>query len=218
MVRQGQSGLPWSKEGRLLWQEVRPQAVVFGVDEVGRGCLAGPVVAGACYLHHEQDDAHFLDSKAITSSLRSSTSEIISQRHSFSIGMASSQEIDEINILQASFLAMFRAITELSQKINVKADLILVDGPYGIPQWNHCQQLAIVKGDQLAPPIAAASIVAKVTRDRYMVSLGKQAEFSAYGFATHKGYGTKAHRQAIAEYGLSPQHRRSFCRNLRRGK
>ena len=177
-------------------------SLVAGVDEVGRGPLAGDVVAAAVILG-DSPPAGLTDSKALSPRQRERLAETIrSEAVSWSLGRATVDEIDELNILQASLLAMRRAVEALS----VQPSLVLVDGNH-LPQWSY-EARAIVKGDLIEPAISAASIVAKVTRDSEMVSLDEQ--YPGYGFAAHKGYPTKAHLWALASLGVSPVHRRSF--------
>ena len=177
-------------------------SIVAGVDEVGRGPLAGDVVAAAVILG-DSSPAGLTDSKALSPRQRERLAETIrSEAVSWSLGRATVAEIDELNILQASLLAMWRAVEGLS----VQPSLVLVDGNH-LPRWSY-EARAIVKGDLIEPAISAASIVAKVTRDSEMVILDDQ--YPGYGFATHKGYPTKAHLAALASLGVSPAHRRSF--------
>ena len=177
-------------------------SIVAGVDEVGRGPLAGDVVAAAVILG-DSSPAGLTDSKALSPRQRERLAETIrSEAVSWSLGRATVAEIDELNILQASLLAMWRAVEWLS----VQPSLVLVDGNH-LPRWSY-EARAIVKGDLIEPAISAASIVAKVTRDSEMVILDDQ--YPGYGFATHKGYPTKAHLAALASLGVSPVHRRSF--------
>lgn len=179
---------------------------VAGVDEAGRGPLAGPVVA-ACVLFERPppDDVRALidDSKKLTSAKRAEAFRAIRAEARFGIGAASVAVIDEINILRATFLAMRRAV----DRLGVVPDHVLIDGnkvPPGLP----CPATAVVKGDGLSLSIAAASILAKVTRDRIMLALDPR--YPAYRWGQNKGYGSKAHRAAIWTTGLSPHHRRNF--------
>ena len=177
-------------------------SIVAGVDEVGRGQLAGDVVAAAVILG-DSLPAGLTDSKALSPRQRERLAETIrSEAVSWSLGRATVAEIDELNILQASLLAMWRAVEGLS----VQPSLVLVDGNH-LPRWSY-EARAIVKGDLIEPAISAASIVAKVTRDSEMVILDDQ--YPGYGFASHKGYPTKAHLAALTSLGVSPVHRRSF--------
>ena len=176
--------------------------IVAGVDEVGRGPLAGDVVAAAVILG-DSPPPGLTDSKALSPRQRERLAETIrSEAVSWSLGRATVAEIDELNILQASLLAMWRAVEGLS----VQPSLVLVDGNH-LPRWSY-EARAIVKGDLIEPAISAASIVAKVTRDSEMVILDDQ--YPGYGFASHKGYPTKAHLAALTSLGVSPVHRRSF--------
>ena len=180
---------------------------ICGVDEAGRGPLAGPVCAAAVILPRGLDIPGLNDSKKLTDKRRRELFEQITQQAvSFSIAFASQQEIDEYNILQATMLAMQRAVARLP----IPADFVLVDG-------NRLPQLPVpakdvVKGDQKSANIAAASILAKVTRDRFMEAYALQ--YPGYGFEIHKGYPTRRHYEAIFELGLTPLHRRSFLTNL----
>jgi len=176
---------------------------IAGVDEVGRGPLAGPVVAAAVILDPKNQILGLADSKLLSEAKREALYEIITtQSLAFAIGRAEVEEIDEINILNASLLAMKRAIEALS----VSPEKVLVDG-------NRCPDItipaeAIIKGDQKIGSISAASIIAKVTRDREMIAFEEQ--YPGYGFAKHKGYGTKQHYAALKALGVTPIHRRSF--------
>ena len=182
--------------------QVSSDSIIAGVDEVGRGPLAGDVVAAAVILG-DLPPAGLTDSKALSPGQRERLAETIrSEAVSWSLGRATVAEIDDLNILQASLLAMRRAVEALS----VQPSLVLVDGNH-LPKWPY-EARAIVKGDLIEPAISAASIVAKVTRDSEMVSLDEQ--YPGYGFAAHKGYPTKAHLAALASLGVSPIHRRSF--------
>ena len=178
--------------------------LVAGVDEAGRGPLAGPVFAAAVILHPEQPINGLTDSKLLSAKRREQLMlEIQANALAWAIARAEVEEIDSINILQASLLAMQRAVLAL----NILPELILVDGnkcPANLP----CQSRAIVKGDRTVPAISAASILAKVARDNEMCLLDKQ--YPGYGFAAHKGYGTQLHLTALTKLGASPVHRRSF--------
>lgn len=180
---------------------------VCGIDEAGRGPLAGPVCAAAVILPMDCEIPGLDDSKKLTEKKREQLFDVIQEAAvSYGIGWADEKEIDEVNILQATFLAMGRAVKVLS----LPADWAMVDGnrmpPLPIPGQ------AIVKGDAQSASIAAASILAKVSRDRFLREL--DAQYPQYGFAKHKGYGTKAHYEAIKAYGVLPVHRRSFLKNL----
>lgn len=182
-------------------------SAVCGIDEAGRGPLAGPVCAAAVILPPDCDIPGLNDSKKLSEKKREALFPVIQAKAlAFGIGWATAEEIDRVNILQATFLAMARAVEALP----APADYALVDGnrmpPLPIPGET------IVKGDATSASIAAASILAKVSRDRLLRRLDE--EHPEYGFAKHKGYGTKAHYEAIRKYGLLPEHRRSFLKNL----
>ncbi len=177
--------------------------LIAGVDEVGRGPLAGNVVAAAVILDPRKPIAGLNDSKKLSEKKRAGLYSIImDQALSFSIARASAEEIDSINILQASLLAMTRAVDSLS----IQPDKVLVDGNR-LPKWRYLSE-AIVQGDSLIAEISAASILAKVTRDAEMDAL--DLIYPGYGFAQHKGYPTKAHIAAIEKQGICAIHRRSF--------
>lgn len=185
--------------------------VIAGTDEAGRGPLAGPVVAAACILPPDFLPAGLDDSKKLTEKKREKLFDIITESAvSYCIASASPEEIDQYNILEASLLAMRRAIAGLS----VQPDLVLVDGC--INRGFTIPAKAIVSGDALSPSIAAASILAKVTRDR--MCLDMDAQYPGYGFAKHKGYPTPAHKLAVYEYGPCPYHRRSFLSFLEKDR
>lgn len=178
---------------------------VSGVDEAGRGPLAGPVVAAAVILPKDIFIDGVNDSKKLTEKKRNILFEEIKQKaFSYGIGIVDAKTIDEINILQATFLAMRKALEQLS----VKPDLVLVDGNHTIPNLQNKQQ-AIVSGDAKSASIACASILAKVTRDNMMYEYAKQ--YPQYNFQKHKGYGTKAHLDAIQKHGPCPIHRMTFA-------
>ncbi len=189
--------------------KIPENTVIAGVDEVGRGPLAGPVIAAAVILDPEQPIYGLADSKSISAKKREKlASEIMLKSRAWAIARAEVHEIDELNILQASLLAMCRSVDAL----NIKPGLVLVDG-------NHCPKMdlpveAIIKGDTKVAAISAASIIAKVARDREMTVLDH--EYPGYGFAVNKGYPTRAHIQALKQLGACPIHRRSFApvRNL----
>lgn len=185
--------------------------VIAGTDEAGRGPLAGPVVAAACILPPDFLPEGLDDSKKLTEKKREKLFDIITESAvSYCIASASPEEIDQYNILEASLLAMRRAIAGL----NPQPDLVLVDGC--INRGFTIPAKAIVSGDALSPSIAAASILAKVTRDRMCVDM--DAEYPQYGFAKHKGYPTLAHKLAVYEYGPCPYHRRSFLSFLEKDR
>ena len=205
-----------------LWLPEREQwnkgyAVLCGVDEAGAGPLAGPVYAAAVILPRERNFPGLNDSKKLTEKKREALYEqIIAQAESWSVAFAAAEEIDEMNILNARMLAMQRAIDGLP----VKPDLCLIDGnrDHGSRVSIVLPHITLVGGDGKSASIAAASILAKVSRDRY-VSRELDALYPQYGFARHKGYGTKAHYAALDQYGPCPAHRRSFLKKweVRRG-
>ena len=174
--------------------------LVAGVDGVGRGCLAGPVMAAAVIL--KEPIKGLCDSKKLSPKKREIIAEEIKQKSYYAFGIATSDEIDEINILQASLLAMKRAIIQLP----VKPYKILVDGLHK-PDINYDME-AIIKGDSFIDEISAASIIAKVERDKYMIKI--DAKYPGYGLKVHKGYGTKLHFQKIRDLGASDIHRMTF--------
>ena len=181
--------------------------VICGVDEAGRGPLAGPVCAAAVILPDHLELPGLNDSKKLSDKKRRELFPLIKEQAiAYGIGLASEQEIDEINILQATFLAMERAIAQLEGK----ADLALIDGnrakDFGLPVKT------VVKGDSLSASIAAASILAKVTRDDMMEAYAN--DYPGYGFEIHKGYGTKAHYAALTEKGACPIHRMTFLKKF----
>jgi len=179
-------------------------AVLAGLDEAGRGALAGPVVAAAVVLDPSAPLPGIRDSKQLPAAARTTLAALIKEHAlAWAIGVAASELVDRVNILRATHLAMREALDGLA----VRPDLVLVDG-LAVPTLA-CPSRAIVQGDRHSYLIAAASIVAKVERDALMVAL--DAQHPQYGFAQHKGYGTAAHRQALAECGPCPAHRRSFA-------
>lgn len=181
--------------------------IVCGVDEAGRGPLAGPVYAAAVVLKKGQTIEGVNDSKKLSEKKREELfDKIVSECSAFSVGTASEREIDEINILQATFLAMKRAVDGLS----IKPDIALVDGNQ-IPPLD-CAVKTVIKGDAKSESIAAASIIAKVSRDRYMKEMA--AKYPEYQFEKHKGYGTKLHYEMIEKYGICEIHRKSFLKKV----
>ena len=194
----------WEIEEALAEKGV---GVICGVDEAGRGPLAGPVYAAAVILPDHLEIPGLDDSKKLTDKRRRELVPIIKEQAiAYGIGVATEKEIDEINILQATFLAMERAIAQLDGK----ADFALIDGnrekDFGIPV------MTAVKGDSRSANIAAASVLAKVSRDDYMDEMAKQ--YPEYGFEIHKGYGTKAHYEALRTYGHCPLHRVTFLKKF----
>ena len=183
-------------------------SLICGVDEAGRGPLAGPVCAAAVILPPDLELEGLNDSKKLSEKRREALYPLIcEQALAYGIAFASEQEIDELNILQATFLAMRRAVGQLGQK----PDLALVDGNRE-PDFGDIPVRTIIKGDSRSANIAAASILAKVMRDRFM--LEQDAVYPKYGFAVHKGYGTQKHYAALREFGPCPIHRRSFLKKF----
>ena len=175
-----------------------------GCDEAGRGCLAGPVVAAAVILDKDKDYPELNDSKQLTEKKRMRLRELVMKEAlAYGVGVVTAQEIDEINILNASFLAMHRALDQLS----VRPELLLIDGNRFNP-YKKVKHVCIVGGDAKYQSIAAASILAKTTRDLMMVEYGEQ--YPVYNWKKNKGYPTPEHKQAIAEHGTTPLHRMSF--------
>lgn len=194
----------WEIEHSLYSNEIK---IICGVDEAGRGPLAGPVCTAAVILPVDCEIPGLNDSKKLTDKKRRELFPIICEKAiAYGIAFATHEEIDEINILQATFLAMERAMAQLS----VKPDMALIDGnrekDFGLPVKT------IVKGDSRSANIAAASILAKVTRDDYMEKAAM--EYPGYDFEVHKGYGTKKHYEAITNLGMCPIHRRTFLKKF----
>lgn len=180
---------------------------ICGIDEAGRGPLAGPVVAGAVILPKGKRILYVNDSKKLSEKKRNELFDVIKEEAlSYGIGIVSTEKIDEINILQATYEAMRQAVSQLS----VQPDILLNDA-VTIPGID-VRQIPIIKGDAKSLTIASASILAKVTRDRMMIEY--DSLYPEYGFAKHKGYGTKAHIEAIKEYGACPIHRKTFIKNF----
>ena len=193
--------------------ELRAQGftAICGVDEAGRGPLCGPVVAAACILPEGYIPEGINDSKKLTEKKREKLFDIICENAvAYCIAEASVEEIDRLNILEADLLAMRRAIEGLS----LRADYALIDG--NIARDFPIPAKAVIHGDAISPSIAAASILAKVTRDRLCLALDR--EYPQYGIAKHKGYGTKVHMDALREYGPAPIHRTQFIRFLDKEK
>ena len=194
----------WAIEDELYAKGIQ---MICGIDEAGRGPLAGPVCAAAVILPPYLEIPGLDDSKKLSDKRRRELMPVIKEQAvAYGIAFASHEEIDEINILQATFLAMERALAQLS----VRPDFALIDGnrekDFGLPVKT------VVKGDSLSANIAAASILAKVTRDDLMEEMAK--EYPAYGFEIHKGYGTKAHYAALTAHGPSPIHRMTFLKKF----
>ena len=242
------------KYNRIDWTKLKPQPVI-GVDEAGRGCLAGPVFSSAVLfgqgsaLEAGQGSAfkaspsykvdmkqanqaqnpnwesnkispnHYPDSKQIPPEERKKLATIIKNQHIYAVGLCSVKEIENLNILQASLLSMKRAVMAcyskaVSQIFPPATPVhVLVDGNFLIPNLpSHFHQTAFIKGDQRLSPIASASIIAKVDRDKWISQ--QDSKYPQYGFAKHKGYGTVQHRKALAQYGPCPLHRKTFNLNL----
>ena len=181
---------------------------ICGIDEAGRGPLAGPVCAAAVILPPDFDIENLDDSKKLSEKKRELLYDVITEKAlAWSVAMATHKEIDEINILQATFLAMKRAVEGLS----LPADYAIVDGNRMPPL--DIDGETVVKGDSKCPSVAAAAILAKVTRDRFMYELDKK--LPEYAFAKHKGYGTALHYERIAQYGVSEYHRLTFLKTLK---
>lgn len=194
----------WEIENSLYAEGYR---VICGVDEAGRGPLAGPVCAAAVILPEGLEIPGLNDSKKLTDKKRRELFPVIKEQAvAYGIAFASCEEIDEMNILQATYLAMERAMAQLA----VKPDIAMIDGnrakDFGLPVRT------VVKGDSLSANIAAASVLAKVTRDDLMVELA--AQYPEYGFEVHKGYGTKVHYEALRTHGASPIHRMTFLKKF----
>ncbi|MBW2328180.1 MAG: ribonuclease HII [Deltaproteobacteria bacterium] len=182
-------------------------AAVAGVDEAGRGPLAGPVVAGCVILAPDCDYLPFKDSKKLTAVRRDKLFDLLNDSDAvIGVGVASAEEIDQINILQASLLAMKRAVHECAARSSCLPDFLLVDGTFTVPM--DLPQQPLVRGESKSASIAAASIIAKVSRDRLMAKYHEQ--YPQYNLLQHKGYPTKAHRLSIVDHGPSPIHRKTF--------
>ena len=177
--------------------------ILAGVDEVGRGSLIGPVYAAAVILNTSINKRLLKDSKSLTKDRREELDKYIRENSVWAIGQASIKEIEKINILHASLLAMKRAILKLTKK----PSLVLIDGNK-LPDLKNYKLKFEIKGDQKIPSISAASIIAKVSRDRFITKLSKQ--FNNYGWKTNSGYGTKEHLRAIKKFGITKYHRKTF--------
>ena len=194
----------WAIERRYYEQGIQ---MICGVDEAGRGPLAGPVCAAAVILPRDADIPGLNDSKKLSDKKRRELFPLIKEKAmAYGIAFADEKEIDEINILQATYLAMQRAIDQLS----IKPEFALIDGnrakDFGIPLET------VVHGDSLSASIAAASVLAKVSRDDYMLEMAEK--YPGYGFDIHKGYGTKAHYEALRAHGASAIHRKTFLKKF----
>jgi ribonuclease HII len=177
--------------------------ILAGVDEVGRGSLVGPVYAAAVILNKSINKRLLKDSKSLSKDKREELDKYIRKNSIWAIGQASIKEIEKINILYASLLAMKRAILKLKKKPST----VLIDGNK-LPDLKNYRLEYVIKGDQKIPSISAASIIAKVSRDRFITKLSKQ--FSSYGWDTNSGYGTKEHLKAIKKFGVTKYHRKTF--------
>ena len=177
--------------------------ILAGVDEVGRGSLIGPVYAAAVILNDSINKKLLKDSKSLTKDKREELYKYIKENSIWAIGQASIKEIEKINILHASLLAMKRAILKLKKK----PSLILIDGNK-LPNLKNYNLKYVIKGDQKISSISAASIIAKVSRDKFITKLSK--EFNGYGWDTNSGYGTKEHLKAIKKFGVTKYHRKTF--------
>ncbi len=195
-------------ERQLAGEGIR---IIAGVDEAGRGPLAGPVAAGCVILPSEGPFPPADDSKKLSEKKREALyEEITGTALSWGVGLADSQLIDEVNILEATYIAMKRAVEAACGKIDLKPEMVLIDH-VRLPNFPY-PQMPITHGDALSVTIASASILAKVTRDRLMMDYARQ--YPEYGFEKHKGYGTAQHYEAIRTYGLAPIHRRSFLKKI----
>lgn len=200
--------LDWEKEESLRTENVR---ILCGCDEAGRGPLAGPVYAAAVVLPRSFSLEGLNDSKKMTALQRDKLYErICAEAEDWCVARAEVGEIEELNILNAALLAMRRAVDGLKSE----PDLALIDG--NVSRGFRIPSRAIVHGDALCPSIAAASVLAKVSRDRYCEEMDRR--YPEYGFAGHKGYGTKAHYAALSKYGPCPEHRMSFLKSFFEGK
>ncbi len=183
------------------------EKIIIGVDEAGRGPLAGPVVAAAVIIDKYLDEFELInDSKKLSEKKREKLFDTILENCKVGVGIATVEEIDSLNILNANFLAMRRALEDLEEE-----GFVLVDGNHLIREYQGEQEF-VIKGDGKSLSIAAASIIAKVTRDKIMQKLSE--EYPQYEFSKHKGYGTKVHREKILEFGPSPVHRKSFLKKI----
>ena len=189
-------------------EKLGDDVLICGIDEAGRGPLAGPVVAGACILPTDCTILRLNDSKKISEKVREELFlEIQEKAVSWGVGIVSPAVIDEINILQATYEAMRQAVSRLSCEPKIFLNDAVI-----IPGIEEARQVKIIKGDAKSVSIAAASILAKVTRDHMMMEY--DSIYPEYGFAKHKGYGTRAHMDAIREFGMTPIHRRSFLKKM----
>jgi ribonuclease HII len=209
--------LPHLEKEQFYWEQ--GLQFVVGIDEAGRGPLAGPVVAGAVIvqphiIEEVRDVSEFKlvrDSKTLSARQREKAYDFVTQYFEWGVGICDEKMIDRINILQASFLAMKKAISDIKSKTKNSPDIVLIDGRSPIPNISICQE-SIVSGDKYIFSISAASIVAKVTRDRIMLEYSET--YPQYDFSKHKGYGTKLHFEMIEKHGMCDIHRKSFCKKI----
>lgn len=195
-----------------LYEFDKEKGDILGVDEAGRGPLAGPVVAAAVKIHEYHDFFEMInDSKKLSEKKREELFDKILTYCDVGVGIASVEEIDKVNILEATFIAMNRAIEDVTKNSDVTFDTVLVDGNKLIKKYNGKQEF-LVKGDAKSLSIAAASIIAKVTRDRIMLKFAEI--YPEYHFEKHKGYGTKLHREILLEKGVLPIHRKTFLKKI----
>lgn len=195
-----------------LYEFDKEKGDILGVDEAGRGPLAGPVVAAAVKIHEYHDFFEMInDSKKLSEKKREELFDKILTYCDVGVGIASVEEIDEVNILEATFIAMNRAIEDVTKNSDVTFDTVLVDGNKLIKKYNGKQEF-LIKGDAKSLSIAAASIIAKVTRDRIMLKFAEI--YPEYHFEKHKGYGTKLHREILLEKGVLPIHRKTFLKKI----
>ena len=192
-----------NKKKNSRFKHQNSMKIIAGVDEVGRGSLVGPVYAAAVILNKSINKELLKDSKILTKTEREILSKYIKKNSVWAIGKASVKEIEKINILQASLLAMKRAI----KKLEIKPTITLIDGNK-LPEIKNYNLRSIIKGDQKIPSISAASIIAKVARDKIITNLGKK--FKGYYWDQNYGYGTKQHLKAIKDLGITKQHRKTF--------
>ncbi len=203
-------------EARENLQAIKKLGPIIGTDEAGRGSLAGPVVAAAVYLTDEQEEKllamNLRDSKLISPGRRERIFQTMKEMNVLWRAYPGSVElIDRVNILQASLYSMRNCVERVAKKLSKPPAFVIADGNQRIPGINYDQWI-LIKADKLIPVVSAASIVAKVLRDRIMTILSSR--YPQYNFAKHKGYGTKFHMQAIQDFGISEIHRRSFCRGV----
>ncbi len=199
-------GGPGTEYERRYWEQ---RQLVAGIDEAGRGALAGPVVAAAVVLQPDDYIDGVRDSKQLRPAQREQLfAQITQQVRAWAIGWADVEEINRWNILQATMVAMRRAIEQLT----IQPDVLFVDGNYFVTDLQ-IPAVTIPQGDQRSLSIAAASILAKVWRDRWMTEIA-DPQFPEYGFARHKGYGTRQHRDAIQQFGVTPLHRKKFVQRI----